>query len=77
MKIPVLMALATDLNVGLVSDLRTGAWSCLAKVEASHLRTSSGTASDWSSERSSSVSSLENAGKGKKRERMVRIEASA
>jgi len=33
--------------------------TCLAKVEASHLRTSSGTASDCSSLKSSSVSSLE------------------
>lgn len=45
MNIPVLMAMATDRNDGLSSALRTGT-SGLAKVEASHFLTSSGTASD-------------------------------
>ena len=51
------IAFATDLNEGLSSLLRT-VDSCLANVEDSHFLTSSGTASDWSSERSSGASSL-------------------
>ena len=57
MKIPVRIAFATDLNEGL-SSLRRTVDSCLANVEDNHLRTSSGTASDCSSERSSVASSL-------------------
>ena len=51
------IAFATDLNEGLSSLLRT-VDSCLANVEDSHFLTSSGTASDWSSDRSSGASSL-------------------
>ena len=57
MKIPVRIAFATDLNEGL-SSLRRTVDSCLANVEDNHFRTSSGTASDCSSERSSDASSL-------------------
>ena len=57
MKIPVRIAFATDLKEGL-SSLRRTVDSCLANVEDNHFRTSSGTASDCSSERSSDASSL-------------------
>jgi hypothetical protein len=59
MKMPVRMALATERKEGRGSpSARLCVASCFAKVDASHLRTSAGTASDCSSERSSSASSL-------------------
>ena len=59
MKMPVRIALATDRNEGRSSFDLLGPVSCLAKVEANHLRTSSGTASDCNSDKSSPmVSSL-------------------
>ena len=59
MKMPVRIALATDRNEGRSSFDLLGPVSCLAKVDANHLRTSSGTASDCNSDKSSPmVSSL-------------------
>ena len=55
MKMPVRIALATDRNEGRSSFDLLGPVSCLAKVEANHLRTSSGTASDCNSDKSSPI----------------------
>ena len=55
-KMPALMACATDRNLGFSSDFRRVVAICRVKVEASHSRTSGGTASGCTSESSSSSS---------------------
>lgn len=53
---PALMACATDRNLGFSSDFRRVVAICRVKVEASHSRTSGGTASGCTSDSSSSSS---------------------
>lgn len=55
-KMPALIACATERNFGFSSDFRFAVASCRVKVEASHSRTSGGTASGWTSDSSSSSS---------------------
>jgi hypothetical protein len=53
---PALMACATERNFGFSSAFRLVVASCLVKVDASHSRTSGGTASGCTSDSSSSSS---------------------
>lgn len=55
-KIPALIACATERNFGFSSAFRLVVASCLVKVDASHSRTSGGTASGCTSDSSSSSS---------------------
>lgn len=55
-KIPALIACATDLNFGFSSVFRLDVANCLVNVDASHSRTSGGTASGCTSLSSSSSS---------------------